>query len=200
MKDADPKMPKRKDATALPAAPMMPKFARNSSMHTASRISIPASDAGLYPSSADLLALLSGIDMSSALLFFEADLADADYVIAATGIPEIDRAVYEDAKRRNILVNMVDVPEYCDFIFPSVVKRGKLVAGVSSSGASPLAAVRLRKEIEKIIPEGIEEKLDYLFEARRKAKEEIKDPKERRQYLIELSNRVLNDENEEKNK
>jgi siroheme synthase-like protein len=130
----------------------------------------------------------------------EADLADADYVIAATGIPEIDRAVYEDAKRRNILVNMVDVPEYCDFIFPSVVKRGKLVAGVSSSGASPLAAVRLRKEIEKIIPEGIEEKLDYLFEARRKAKEEIKDPKERRQYLIELSNRVLNDENEEKNK
>lgn len=130
----------------------------------------------------------------------EADLADADYVIAATGIPEIDRAVYEDAKRRNILVNMVDVPEYCDFIFPSVVKRGKLVAGVSSSGASPLAAVRLRKEIEKIIPEGIEEKLDYLFEARRKAKEEIKDPKERRQYLIELSNRVLNDENEERNK
>lgn len=130
----------------------------------------------------------------------EADLADADYVIAATGIPEIDRVVYEDAKRRNILVNMVDVPEYCDFIFPSVVKRGKLVAGVSSSGASPLAAVRLRKEIEKIIPEGIEEKLDYLFEARRKAKEEIKDPKERRQYLIELSNRVLNDENEERNK
>ena len=130
----------------------------------------------------------------------EADLADADYVIAATGIPEIDRAVYEDAKRRNILVNMVDVPEYCDFIFPSVVKRGKLVAGVSSSGASPLAAVRLRKEIEKIIPEEIEEKLDYLFEARRKAKEEIKDPKERRQYLIELSNRVLNDENEERNK
>lgn len=130
----------------------------------------------------------------------EADLADADYVIAATGIPEIDRVVYEDAKRRNILVNMVDVPEYCDFIFPSVVKRGKLVAGVSSSGASPLAAVRLRKEIEKIIPEGIEEKLDYLFEARRKAKEEIKDPNERRQYLIELSNRVLNDENEERNK
>ena len=118
-------------------------------------------------------------------------LLNADYVIAATDNMELNRQIYSDAKKRNLLVNVVDVPELCDFIFPSVLQKGKLVVGVSTSGAGPRIAIRLKNEIEKIIPEDIEEKLDYLAEERIQAKENIKDAAKRRAYLIELANTVF---------
>lgn len=118
-------------------------------------------------------------------------LDSADYVIAATDVTELNERIYEDSKERNLLINVVDVPDKCDFIFPSVVQRGKLVVGVSTSGAGPQVAIRLRKEIEKIVPDNIEEILDYLALERIKAKETIPDPLERRKYLIELADRLL---------
>lgn len=121
-------------------------------------------------------------------------IKDADYVIAATNDPVINKIIYDDAKKRRLLVNAVDQPEICDFIFPSVIQRGRLVVGVSTSGAGPRVAIRLRKEIESIIPENIEEILDKLAEERIKAKAEIKDPGKRREYLIELANKLLEDE------
>lgn len=123
------------------------------------------------------------------------DLQDADYVIAATNDPVINKMIYDDAKEQRLLVNAVDQPEICDFIFPSVIQRGRLVIGVSTSGAGPRVAIRLRKSIEKIIPDNIEEILDKLAEERIRAKEEIKDPAKRREYLIELANKLLDDEN-----
>lgn len=121
-------------------------------------------------------------------------LDTADYVIAATDIRTLNEQVYKDAKARGLLINVVDVPDKCDFIFPSVVKRGKLVVGVSSSGAGPQVAIRLRKEIEKIIPDDIESILDFLAEERVRAKEEIPNPAERKKYLIELADKLLNHE------
>ena len=123
------------------------------------------------------------------------DLQDAEYVIAATNDPVINKMIYDDAKEQRLLVNAVDQPEICDFIFPSVIQRGRLVIGVSTSGAGPRVAIRLRKNIEKIIPDNIEEILDKLAEERIRAKEEIKDPAKRREYLIELANKLLDDEN-----
>ncbi len=120
-----------------------------------------------------------------------ADLDDADYVIAATNDPEMNKRIYSDAKKRKLLVNVVDEPDICDFIFPSVLQKGKLVVGVSSSGAGPQVAIRLRREIEKIIPDNIEEILDYLAEERVKARKNIADASERRKYLIELANTVF---------
>ncbi|MCR5755126.1 MAG: bifunctional precorrin-2 dehydrogenase/sirohydrochlorin ferrochelatase [Acetatifactor sp.] len=123
---------------------------------------------------------------------YRSDYLDrADYVIAATNIPDLNRQIYADAKKRKLQVNVVDVPEYCDFIFPSVLQKGKLVVGVSSGGAAPRVAIRLRNEIEKLIPENIEEVLDYLFEERKRAKETISDPLERKKYLIGLADKLL---------
>lgn len=121
------------------------------------------------------------------------DLLTADYVIAATDDEELNKKIYDDARQKKLLTNVVDVPDLCDFIFPSVLKRGKLVVGVTSSGAGPQVAIRLRKEIEKIVPDDIEEILDILAKERIRAKEEIKDSVERRKYLIDLSNRLLNE-------
>lgn len=118
-------------------------------------------------------------------------LDQANYVIAATDNQELNETIYADAKARKLLINVVDVPELCDFIFPSVVQRGKLVVGVSTSGAGPQVAIRLRNEIEKIIPDDMEAILDYLAEERITAKEKISDPLERRRYLIKLANEML---------
>ncbi len=119
------------------------------------------------------------------------DLDGADYVVAATNISSLNESVYTDAKNRHLLINVVDEPERCDFIFPAVLKRGKLVVGVSTSGAGPQAAVRLRKKIEETVPDNIEEILDILANERIKAKEEIKDESQRRKYLIDLADSLL---------
>ena len=123
------------------------------------------------------------------------DLENADYVIAATNIRHINEQVYRDAKSRHLIINVVDMPELCNFIFPTVLQRGKLVIGVSTSGAGPQVAIRLRKQIEETIPNNIEEILDYLAKERIRAKSEIPDEKQRRKYLIELANRCLKYEN-----
>ena len=67
----------------------------------------------------------------------EEDLPLGDYVVAATGIREVDRRVAEDCRRRKIPVNIVDDQAYCDFIFPGIVKRGPLTVAISTSGTSP---------------------------------------------------------------
>lgn len=79
--------------------------------------------------------------------YLSADLDGAYMVIAATSIPELNRQIVSDAHRRGALVNVVDVPELCDFYYPAVVRRGPLAIAVSSQGKSPLLAQRLRDEI-----------------------------------------------------
>lgn len=123
--------------------------------------------------------------------YIEEFLDAADYIIAATDIKELNEQIYHDAKKRGKLINVVDVPDKCDFIFPSVLHKDKLVIGISTSGAGPQVAIRLKDRISEIIPDNIEEILDYLAKERIRAKEEIADPKERREYLIEVANKLL---------
>ena len=78
-----------------------------------------------------------------------------DYVVAATGIREVDRQVATDCRRHGIPVNTVGDQEYCDFIFPSIVKRDSLTVAISTFGTSPAYAQQLRKEIEVILPDQI---------------------------------------------
>lgn len=111
------------------------------------------------------------------------DLSGADFVISATGDKQVDNEVFERCRADKIPVNVVDVKDKCDFIFPSVIRRKNLVIGVSSSGASPQVAIKLRKEIENLIPENIEDILDYLEEIRPLVKSRISDPKVRHRIL-----------------
>ena len=107
----------------------------------------------------------------------EEDLALGDYVIAATGIPQVDRRVAADCRRRGIPVNTVDDRENCDFIFPGIVKRGDLIVAVSTSGTSPAYAMQLRKEIEEILPGRIESILTRMGSLRSRMAERIGDQK-----------------------
>lgn len=107
----------------------------------------------------------------------EEDLSLGDYVIAATGIRDVDRKVASDCRSRGIPVNTVDDQAYCDFIFPGIVKRGDLVVAVSTSGTSPAYAMQLRKEIEEILPEGIDSILARMGALRSKTAERIGDQK-----------------------
>jgi siroheme synthase-like protein len=75
------------------------------------------------------------------------DLEGTFMVIAATGDTDVNIAVYEDAERRAMLVNVVDVPPLCNFILPAIVRSGPLAIAISTAGASPALAKRIRDEI-----------------------------------------------------
>ncbi len=76
------------------------------------------------------------------------DLDDAFLVIGATDDEDLNRRISTDAERRNILCNIADRPEKCNFILPSIVQRGDLVITISTSGKSPALAKKLRQGLE----------------------------------------------------
>ena len=80
------------------------------------------------------------------------DLAHQFLAVAATDIPAVNRAVFAEAEATGVLINAVDDPPFCDFYFPSVVRRGDLQIAISTAGHSPALAQRLRKEINSLLP------------------------------------------------
>jgi siroheme synthase-like protein len=76
------------------------------------------------------------------------DLQGAFMAIAATNDTEVNIAVYQDAEERAMLVNVVDVPPLCNFILPAIVRTGPLAIAISTAGASPALAKRMKREIE----------------------------------------------------
>ena len=94
------------------------------------------------------------------------DLRGAALVIAATDDRELNRRIADDAA--GLLFNTVDDPERCSFFFPALVRRGELVAGITTSGSCPGLAGRLRKELEEAWPEDWEKALEALAAERRR--------------------------------
>ena len=121
----------------------------------------------------------------------EGDLAGAFLAVAATATPEVNRAVFAEAQERGVLVNAVDDPPFCDFYFPSVVRRGELQIAISTAGESPALAQRLRKEINAALPLDTGEWLMELGRLRREvtAVEPIGEP--RKSLLHELAQREV---------
>jgi precorrin-2 dehydrogenase/sirohydrochlorin ferrochelatase len=79
--------------------------------------------------------------------FREGDLDGCFLAIAATGDTDVNISVYEGAERRAMLVNVVDVPPLCNFILPAIVRSGPLAIAISTAGASPALAKRMKREI-----------------------------------------------------
>ena len=77
------------------------------------------------------------------------DLDTAFLVIGATNDESLNLKISGDAENRNLLCNIADRPEVCNFILPSIVHRGDLIIGISTSGRSPAMAKSIRKELEK---------------------------------------------------
>lgn len=94
--------------------------------------------------------------------FTDADMEMRDVVIAATDDPELNTRVCNLAKAKGIPVNSVDDKKNCTFLFPALVKRGKLTVGVCSSGASPSAAKWVKQQVEDVLPDKTEDILEYL--------------------------------------
>ena len=76
------------------------------------------------------------------------DLEGVFMAIAATNDTDVNIAVYDDAERRAMLVNVVDVPPLCNFILPAIVRTGPLAIAISTAGASPALAKRIKREVE----------------------------------------------------
>jgi len=82
-----------------------------------------------------------------------ADLDGALIAIAATDDTDLNIRVFEDAEERAMLVNVVDVPPLCNFILPAIVRTGPLAVAISTAGASPALAKRMKREIGEMFGE-----------------------------------------------
>ena len=94
------------------------------------------------------------------------DLEGARLVYTSTDKEDVNKAVFREAEELGIFINSVDDPPNCSFYVPSSIRRGDLILAVSTCGASPAMAAKLRREFQKNIPENIEEILEALREAR----------------------------------
>ncbi|MCS7007747.1 MAG: bifunctional precorrin-2 dehydrogenase/sirohydrochlorin ferrochelatase [Thermoleophilia bacterium] len=119
------------------------------------------------------------------------DLDGRFLVIAATSSPELDRRVSADAEARSLPCNVVDRPELCSFILPAVLRRDPIAVAVSTGGASPALAQRLRDEIAAIVTEEHAELARRLRELRPWAKERFATYEERRAFFADLVARSL---------
>jgi precorrin-2 dehydrogenase/sirohydrochlorin ferrochelatase len=120
-----------------------------------------------------------------------ADLEGRFLVVAATNVPEVNRAVYEDAERRALLCNVADVPELCNFILPAVLRRDPIAIGISTGGASPALSQRIRHDIERIVGPEHQELALELRRLRPWAKENLPTYEERKAFFQQAVERAL---------
>lgn len=111
------------------------------------------------------------------------DLDGMFLVIGATDDETLNRRISQDAEKRQILCNIVDRPEICSFIVPSIVRRGDLVLAISTSGKSPAFAKRLRKELAQQFGEEYGQFLQLMGAVRRKLLAAAHEP-EAHKYLF----------------
>lgn len=105
------------------------------------------------------------------------DIKDFAIVIVAVDDIPLQAEIFAESKQYNCLCNSVDSVDYCDFIFPSYVKKDDLTIAISTSGASPAMAKHLRIYLQKLIPTGISEFLVEMKNLRKtlpKGKERMK--------------------------
>jgi precorrin-2 dehydrogenase/sirohydrochlorin ferrochelatase len=96
------------------------------------------------------------------------DLEGMFLVIGATNDEHLNIQISSEARKFNVLCNIVDRPEMCDFILPSIINKGDLIIAISTSGKSPAFAKKLRKELEKEFGEEYAAFLHLMGEIRNK--------------------------------
>ena len=109
-------------------------------------------------------------------VFAPGHLHGCQLVIAATGVKEVDRRVSVLARDRLMPVNVVDDPDYCTFIMPSIVDRAPVLVATSTGGRSPVLARLVRERLETSIPTELGELADLTEKFRDTVKANIKKP------------------------
>src|SRR6202011_3792928 len=111
------------------------------------------------------------------------DLEGALIAIAATDDTDLNIRVFEDAEARSMLVNVVDVPPLCNFILPAIVRQGPIAIAISTAGASPALAKRMKAEIAERYGEPYARLAVLLSEARGWAKDTLATYQERKEFF-----------------
>jgi precorrin-2 dehydrogenase / sirohydrochlorin ferrochelatase len=120
-----------------------------------------------------------------------ADLEGQLFVIAATDIRALNEQVSRDAEERGMLCNVVDQPDLCSFILPAVHRSGPIAVAISTGGASPALAQRMRDEIAERYDERYVELARRLRDLRPAAKERFATYEERKAYFQQLVDEEL---------
>ena len=110
------------------------------------------------------------------------DIPDYALVVAATDNEQVNKQVSEIAKGKNIPVNVVDNPELCSFIMPSIINRDPVQVAVSTGGASPVLARLLRAKLETLIPAAYGRLAGVMRDFRARVKTRFPDVGERRRF------------------
>ncbi|HKG37024.1 MAG TPA: bifunctional precorrin-2 dehydrogenase/sirohydrochlorin ferrochelatase [Solirubrobacterales bacterium] len=116
------------------------------------------------------------------------DLDRAFMVIAATDDSEVNIRVYDDAERRAMLVNVVDVPPLCNFILPAIVRTGPLAIAISTAGASPALAKRMKREVSDLFGKEYARLAVMLNDARGWAKATLPTYQDRKEFFEGIVN------------
>ena len=116
------------------------------------------------------------------------DLEGTFMVIAATSDTEINISVYDEAERRAMLVNVVDVPPLCNFILPAILRTGPLAIAISTAGASPALAKRMKREIAENFGEPYAHLAMILNDARGWAKGTLPTYQDRKEFFEGIVN------------
>jgi precorrin-2 dehydrogenase/sirohydrochlorin ferrochelatase len=117
-----------------------------------------------------------------------ADLEGTFIAIAATDDTDVNIGIYEDAERRAMLVNVVDVPPLCNFILPAIVRQGSTAIAISTQGASPALAKRMKREISEQFGPAYAELAVILNDVRGWAKGTLPTYNDRRDFFEEIVN------------
>jgi siroheme synthase-like protein len=116
------------------------------------------------------------------------DLEGCLIAIAATNLSEVNIRVFEDAEERAMLVNVVDVPPLCNFILPAIVRTGTLAIAISTAGASPALAKRMKREIGEAFGEAYAQLAVLLNDARGWAKGTLPTYQDRKEFFESIVN------------
>jgi siroheme synthase-like protein len=117
-----------------------------------------------------------------------ADLEGKFMAIAATNDTDVNISVYDEAERRAMLVNVVDVPPLCNFILPAIVRSGPLAIAISTAGASPALAKRMKREISETFGEPYARLAIMLNDARGWAKGNLPTYQDRKEFFEGIVN------------
>ncbi|HSK50391.1 MAG TPA: bifunctional precorrin-2 dehydrogenase/sirohydrochlorin ferrochelatase [Solirubrobacterales bacterium] len=117
-----------------------------------------------------------------------ADLEGVFIAIACTNDTDVNIAVFDDAERRAMLVNIVDVPPLCNFILPAIVRSGPLAIAISTAGASPALAKRMKREVSELFGEEYARLAVILNDARGWAKGTLPTYQDRKEFFERIVN------------
>ncbi len=111
-----------------------------------------------------------------------------NFIVVATNDKKLNTQIAEDAKKKKILINVVDQPDLCDFIFPSILERGPITVAVSTGGSSPVLARMLRTKLETMIPGAYGRLAKIVSENRVPIRKKLKNSKSNRIFWEQILN------------